>query len=153
MRHRAPRPVLDRLRPLARTGGALATAALVLGGVALGAMLSAGDPADDAPAAGPTRPAEPLDPEPARRDAEPASLPTRHPSVAPERDPQRAERSTPSSPRGASRTQPVESSDDGSGDGLAKGRMKATGGTPDDRPTPGSRGRSDKPGTKRHPKK
>lgn len=56
MRHRAHRSVLDRLRPLARTRTALATAALLLAGLATGTALTAGGPAEKATTAGPAAP-------------------------------------------------------------------------------------------------
>ena len=52
MRHRAHRSVFARLRPLVRTRGAIATAALLVVGVATGTALTAGGPAVDAPSAG-----------------------------------------------------------------------------------------------------
>ena len=90
MRHRAHRSILDRLRPLARTRGALATAALLLAGLATGTALTAGEPARDAPAAGqaqPTDPGAPYDP----------PTPTVTGSTGPERSPKPSGEATASS--------------------------------------------------------
>jgi hypothetical protein len=89
MRHRAHRSILDRLRPLARTRGALATAALLLAGLATGTALTAGEPAEDAPAAGqakPTDPGAPYDP----------ATPTVTGSTGPDRSPKPSDETTPS---------------------------------------------------------
>ncbi|HEX4977125.1 MAG TPA: hypothetical protein VFV40_04590 [Nocardioides sp.] len=59
MRHRAHRPVLDRLRPVDRTRAALAILALLVAALATGTALTGGGAARDTPAAGDGLPSEP----------------------------------------------------------------------------------------------
>lgn len=155
MRHRAPRPVLDRLRILSRTRGVLATATLVLGGVVAGAVLSAGDPADDAAVAGP---AMPLPPAPgtstrAREHTPGPAAPASRSSDGVRHVPAEAAETSLLSPSGPSRAQAREEHDERRGGGHGKGRTKADSRTHDERRAPGSQRRSEASGTKQHGKK
>lgn len=109
MRHRAHRSVLDRLRPLARTRGAPATAALLLAGLVTVTALTAGGPTGDTPAAGPAQSTD-LD-----AAADPPA-PTLTGSTGPERNEQpSAELSPSSSPTLRSTPRPTQTTASRSG--------------------------------------